>query len=62
VRPYDGQGDVLDSIEHRLSHPSLTAEELGRIALMLDRFVKSGLISREEAEQVLVPRMVGMTS
>jgi hypothetical protein len=37
------------------------AEELGRIALMLDRFVKSGLISREEAEQVLVPRMVGET-
>jgi len=58
VRPYDGQDDVLDAIEQRLAHPSLTAEELGRILLMLEPFERSGLITRESARRLLADRLV----
>lgn len=58
MRPYDGQDDLLDTIEARLAHPSLSAEELWRILLMLEPFERSGLIGAERRRELLADRIV----
>ena len=52
----DDQDDLLDAIERRIAHPDLDAEELGRIALTVERFIESGLVTETHAAELLAPR------
>ncbi len=56
MRPHDMQADVINEIGALLCEPDLDAEELGRIVLTIDRFVRSGLITETRAAKLLAPR------
>ena len=56
MRPYDGQAELLEDMAIFLGWPSLDAEWLGRIVLVLDWFVCSGLVTQTEARAMLADR------
>jgi hypothetical protein len=58
TRPWDGQPEVLEAIEDLLEMPDLGAEELGRVAITLEQFISSELVTQSEAAEMLADRKV----
>jgi hypothetical protein len=55
MRPHDLQSELLWEMSTLISDSDLDAEELGRVVLTLDGFVRSGLVTQTEAGEMLGP-------
>ena len=57
TRWFDGQADVLREMGELLACPDLDAEELGRVLLTLEAFVRSGLVTQADADAAIADRI-----
>ena len=56
MRPNDMQSELLWEMVTLLDDPDLDAEDLGRVAMTLEQFVGSGLVTETEAGDMLADR------
>jgi hypothetical protein len=55
MRPHDLQSELLREMSTLIADSDLDAEELGRVVLTLDGFVRSGLVTQTEDGDMLGP-------